>query len=303
MFDTNGTPSAAEAVLTEIRKLTAQPVRYIVNSHWHWDHWYGTEVYTRAFPGVQVIAHERTRLMMAGPAIAFNKPGLDAQLPGYIQQLDGLIGKGEAMTPPSARLPQLRQQAADARFFLEQKRAVAHTLPTLTYSTAMTVFLGGREIQIRHHDRAVTPGDTFLYLPAEKIVVTGDLLVNPVSYALSSYPAGWVKTLEYMDSLDAAVIVPGHGEPLRDETLLHATLTVFRELIKRGVETRARGLDPDTARAEIMPHLKDLMVQITGDQPAVNRAFEIQLVDWFLHRVYEELSGALTDEIAPIPAK
>ncbi len=47
--------------------------------------------------------------------------------------------------------------------------------------------------------------------------------------------------------------------------LLHATLGVFRELIKRGAAARARGLDPDTARAEIMPQIKDLMVQITGD--------------------------------------
>ncbi len=303
VFDTNGTPSAAEAVLAEIRKLTTQPVRYIVNSHWHWDHWYGTEVYTRAFPGVQVIAHERTRTMMAGPAIEFNKAGLDAQLPGYIRQLEGLIAKGEAATPPSERLPQLRQQLADARFFLEQKKRVAHTLPTVTYSTSTTVYLSGREIQIRHHDRAVTPGDTFLYLPKEKIVVTGDLLVNPVSYALSSYPAGWVKTLEYIDALDAAIIVPGHGEPLLNETLLHATLAVFRELITRGAAAKARGLDPDTARAEIMSQIKALMVQITGDQPAVNRAFEVQLVDWFLHRVYDELDGALTDAIAPVPVK
>jgi len=47
VFDTNGTPAAAEAVLSEIRKLTDQPVKYLVNSHWHWDHWYGTEVYRR----------------------------------------------------------------------------------------------------------------------------------------------------------------------------------------------------------------------------------------------------------------
>jgi len=52
VFDTNGTPSAAAAVLADIKTLTTQPVRYVVNSHWHWDHWYGTEVYTRAFPDV-----------------------------------------------------------------------------------------------------------------------------------------------------------------------------------------------------------------------------------------------------------
>ena len=170
VFDTNGTPSAAEAVLAEIRKLTPPPVRYIVNSHWHWDHWYGTEVYTRAFPGVQVIAHEKTRMMMAGPAIEFNKPGLESQLPGYLQQLEERVAKGEAMTPPSPPEPQLGSNSPTAASFSSRRTSVAHTLPTMTYSTSMTLHLGGREIQMRHHDRAVTPGDTFLYLPKEKIV-------------------------------------------------------------------------------------------------------------------------------------
>ena len=303
VFDTNGTPSAAAMVLDDIRTLTSQPVRYVVNSHWHWDHWYGTEVYTRALPGVKVIAHERTKAMMAGPAIEFNKPGLDAQLPGYLKQLEQRIAKAEAATPPPPELPRLKQALADGKFFLDQKVNVKHTLPNTTYSEKLTLTLGGREIQVLHHDRAVTPGDTFLYLPKEKIVITGDLLVNPVSFALSSYPSGWIKTLEFIDSLDASIIVPGHGEPLRDEKLLKATLAVFRELVKRGADAKARGLDPDAARAEIMPQIKELMVPITGDAPAVNRAFEMQLVDWFLHRVYDELNGPLTDAIAPIPPK
>src|SRR5215831_12373392 len=73
VFDTNGTPAAAAAVLKEIRKLTDQPVRYVVNSHWHWDHWYGTEVYQQAFPGIQIITHEKNREMMMGPALEFNR--------------------------------------------------------------------------------------------------------------------------------------------------------------------------------------------------------------------------------------
>ena len=303
VFDTNGTPSAAGAVLAQIRTLTPQPVRYIVNSHWHWDHWYGTEVYTKTFPDVTVIAHEKTKMMMAGPALDFNKPGLEQQLPGYLAQLEQRIAKAEAGTPQPANLPQLKQALADGKFFLEQKNSVRHTLPNQTYTDRLTLKLGDREIQVMHHDRAITPGDSFLYLPKEKIVIAGDLLINPVTYALSSYPTGWIKTLEYIDSLDASIIVPGHGEPLGDEKLLKATIAVLKDLQKRGAAARARGLDPDAARAEIMPLIKDLMVPITGDQPAVNRAFEIQLVDWFLHRVYDELNGPLTDAIAPIPPK
>lgn len=303
VFDTNGTPSAAAAVLAEIRKLTSQPVRYIVNSHWHWDHWYGTEVYTKAFPDVKVIAHEKTKMMMAGPALDFNKPGLEQQLPAYLAELEQRIAKAEAATPPPANLPQLKQALADGKFFLEQKSSVHHTQPNQTYTDKLTLKLGDREIQVLHHDRAITPGDSFLYLPKEKIVIAGDLLINPVTYALSSYPTGWIKTLEYIDSLDASIIVPGHGEPLGDERLLKATIAVLKDLQKRSADAKARGLDPDAARAEIMPQIKDLMIAITGDRPAVNRAFEIQLVDWFLHRVYDELNGPLTDAIAPIPPK
>jgi glyoxylase-like metal-dependent hydrolase (beta-lactamase superfamily II) len=73
VFDTNGTPAAAAAVLAQIRTLTDRPVRYVVNSHWHWDHWYGTETYLQAFPDLRIVAHEKTRTMMMGrrsPSIA-----------------------------------------------------------------------------------------------------------------------------------------------------------------------------------------------------------------------------------------
>jgi glyoxylase-like metal-dependent hydrolase (beta-lactamase superfamily II) len=134
-------------------------------------------------------------------------------------------------------------------------------------------------------------------------VITGDLLVNPVSFALSCYPAGWLRTLERIDALDATVIVPGHGEPLHDKVLLRATMDVMRELRKAGKDAKARGLDPDQAREEVFPRLRDLMVTITKDDPKANDQFKTYLVDWYMHRVYDELNGPLTDAISPIPAK
>jgi len=293
VFDTNGTPASSAAVLAEIRKLTDKPVKYIVNSHWHWDHWYGTETYTRAFPDVKVVAHEKTRAMMAGPALDFNRPGLEAQLPGYIASLEK-----RAATDPSIQ-PLLEED----RFFLNQKKNVHLVLPTQTFDDKVVLRLGTREIHVLHVDRAVTPGDAFVYLPAEKIVITGDLLVNPVSFALSCYPTGWLRTLEKIDALDASVIVPGHGEPLHDKALLRAHMSVMRELLKAGKDAKARGLDPDQAREEVLPRLHDMMVAITGDDPKANEAFRVYLVDWFMHRVYDELNGPLTDAIAPIPPK
>jgi glyoxylase-like metal-dependent hydrolase (beta-lactamase superfamily II) len=293
VFDANGTPAASAAVLAEIRRRTDKPVSYVVYSHWHWDHWYGTETYAQAFPGLRVIAHEKTRELMAGPAIEFNRPGLETQLPAYLGSLE----------KRAASDPSLRPLLDEDRFFLEQKRNAHLTLPNVTYADAMDVYLGTRRVEIRHYDRAVTPGDTFLYLPKERVLITGDLLVNPVSFALSCYPTGWLRTLEKMDTLDAEVIVPGHGDPVRDKRLLRATMAVMRQLLREGEDARKRGLDPDRARDEIFPRLHDQMVAITGDDPKRNQEFKTYLVDWYLHRVYDELAGPLTDAIAPIPAK
>lgn len=291
VFDTNGTPAAASAVLAGIRALTDQPVRYIVNSHWHWDHWYGTQVYTEAFPNAQVIAHAATREMMMGPALEFNRPGLEQQLPGYVQLLEKKAAADPAVQP---RLDM-------ARFFLDQKRSVRHVFPDLTFTTTLELSLGGRRIEVRHHDRAVTPGDAFLVLPDDRIVVTGDLLVNPIPFALSVYPTGWLKSLEAIDALDASVIIPGHGAPLRDESLLHATMEVFRVLLREGAAAKAKGLEVDAAKEAIMPVVAPAMQAITRNDPKLVEQFKTYVVDWYLHRVYDELSGPLTNAIAPIP--
>jgi cyclase len=293
VFDTNGTPAAAAAVLDEIRRLTDRPVRWIVNSHWHWDHWYGTETYQQAFPDVRIVAHENTRELMMSPALEFNRPGLETQLPNYLKALE----------QRAAADPSLKAVLDEDRLFLAQKSRVRHTFPNVTFSDRLNLELGERHIEVLHYERAVTPGDAFAYLPKEKVLLIGDLIVNPVTFALSGYPAEWLRTLERIDRLDVDTIVTGHGPALHDKTLLHTTMDVFRVLLREGKAAKEKGLTADEAKDAIMPGLHDLMVKITADNPARNEAFKQQLVDWYLHRVYDELDGPLTDAIAAIPPR
>ena len=291
VFDTNGTPAAAAAVLAEIRTLTDKPVRYVVNSHWHWDHWYGTETYRRAFPGVHVVTHEKTRAIMMGPAIEFNRPGLETQLPAYLQSLERR----------AAADPKLAPTLDEDRFFLQQKKDAQLVVPDMTFSSRLGLDLGARHIEVLNYGRGVTPGDTFAYLPAEKILLLSDLIVNPITFALSGYPSEWLRVLERVDELDATTIVTGHGAPLHDKALLRATMQVFRVLLREGKASKEKGLTADQAKDAIFPGLHDLMIAIAGDDAGRQAAFKTQLVDWYLHRVYDELDGPLTDAIAPIP--
>jgi glyoxylase-like metal-dependent hydrolase (beta-lactamase superfamily II) len=102
--------------------------------------------------------------------------------------------------------------------------------------------------------------------------VSGDLLIDPVTFALDCYPTEWLHTLEQIDALDWTTLVPGHGAPQHDRRLLHATMAALRQVIEEGKAAKARGLDPDQARDEMWPHLHDVMVTITHDVPATNDA-------------------------------
>jgi hypothetical protein len=135
------------------------------------------------------------------------------------------------------------------------------------------------------------------------VLAIGDLIVNPITFALSSYPTEWLAALRKIDHLAVDVIVTGHGEPLHGKELMHATMSVFETLLREGKAARDQGLDPDQAKDTILPKLQAQMVRITGDVPARNAAFRTQLVDWYLHRVYDELAAPLGDDIAPIPPK
>jgi glyoxylase-like metal-dependent hydrolase (beta-lactamase superfamily II) len=303
VFDSNGTPAAAAAVLKDIRTLTHQPVRYLVNSHWHWDHWYGSEVYLDAFPGLQIITHEKTRQLMAGPAIVFNQPGLDHQLPEHIAQVEDQLTSAKTSTPPSPDRSRWEAHLARDRFFLEQKRSARHPLATVTFTDSLTIYLGQRVIKVLHHDRAITPGDAYLYLPKEKIVITGDLLINPITFALFCYPAGWISTLESIDALDAAMLVPGHGAPLHDESLLKATLALLKQEVVIGREAKAAGKSVGQARDAIFADhsVLDLRTQITGGDAKLNESFAVYLVEWFVRRLYDELDAPLDDSIPSAP--
>jgi len=77
--------------------------------------------------------------------------------------------------------------------------------------------------------------------------------VNPVTFALSGFPTEWLRVLEKVDALDATTIVTGHGAPLHDKALLHATMDVFRVLLREGKAAKNEGSTPIRRRRPSSP--------------------------------------------------
>src|SRR5437773_2077460 len=64
IVDTHSKPSAARVIVDRIRAITPKRVRYVINTHFHWDHWHGNEVYPKAYPGAEIVTNQITREAM-----------------------------------------------------------------------------------------------------------------------------------------------------------------------------------------------------------------------------------------------
>src|SRR5215510_13766245 len=212
VVDSHSKPSAARAVYQQIQAVTKTPVKKIVNTHFHWDHWQGNEVYTSASSGVEIIASDKTKDNLTRPdagngGIPFIEKQL-AALPGEIQKL-----KDEAMKASTPEMKaRVESNLKQAEAYFEELKKLKPPLPTRTVAKTEKLMLGGREIQLQMLGRGHTDGDLYIYLPKEKVVVTGDALIDWMPFLNDGYPEEWVTTLDSLEKLDFTAIIPGHGD-------------------------------------------------------------------------------------------
>jgi glyoxylase-like metal-dependent hydrolase (beta-lactamase superfamily II) len=84
LFDTGHHPSITRQIAGDLRRLTDKPVRYVVISHWHDDHWAGNAEIARAYPGVQIIAHTFTAKMIESPSRQLSRRGVQERSRGFL---------------------------------------------------------------------------------------------------------------------------------------------------------------------------------------------------------------------------
>lgn len=255
VFDSNTRPSTARAIIAEIKKLTNRPVRTLINSHWHMDHWSGNDEYAKAFPGIRIVATTETRGYMQRMGSRFFSEGLLAGVARSRAALDSAIQSGKlrdgSPLTPAARRQQEEEIRADAAF-AGDVRDVPRVLPNLVYNDTLVFWSGRRELRLYSGTGDAT-GSTVLHLPAEKILVMGDVLVTqedevgPPPWTTNSYAiTPWLNTLRRLASLDVNVIVPGQGPAFRDKSYLNLTIDLFASIIAQVHSALERGIVPLT---------------------------------------------------------
>ncbi len=245
VIDSEITPAAARALVTDLKAVTSKPVRYVVDSHYHYDHAHGNQVFMR---DAQVIGHDNTRRRMLGNVLEqFTYLRSVQQVPTQVEALKERIAKE---TDPQQKAA-LERQVANSLAYLEQVKETVVTPPSLTFDKTMTLFHGGREIRILYLGRGHTDTDVVVYLPKERIVCTGDLMESVPSYMGDSFPEDWITTLDKLKAIDFDTVMPGHGVVFKGKTKIDAFQKYLHDAMTQVTALRKQGLTADAAAAKV----------------------------------------------------
>ena len=252
VVDDHVSPAAAWVLLEEIKTITDKPVTTVINTHFHFDHAHGNQIFA---PGVQIIGHEFTRRALLDDPLS--KPLYQnfynfKTIEGQIETLRKRVASEQ---DPAARA-KLQTQLTSAENNLASQKELRPTPPNVTLSTQMTLFRGDREIQIRYLGRGHTAGDVIVYLPREKAIITGDLLTASTSNMSDSYPAEWATTLEELKKLDFDTVIPGHGEAFTDKAKIDYFAAYLRDVWSTVGALKKQGVSAEEAakRADLSKH-------------------------------------------------
>jgi cyclase len=246
VVDSHTTPAGAWALLQELKRITSKPVRYVVNTHFHVDHVHGNQIYSK---DVEIIAHEFTREMIAAGK-SWSGRAYDQVVGSVPDQIARLEQQIRETADPAARA-ELARQLRIRQGFLAATKAVTPTPPSLTLTNRVTLFKGKREIRLLFLGRGHTGGDVVVYLPKEKVLMSGDLLLRTVPYMGDCHPEEWIETLERLKALEFDVILGGHGEPFREREKIDHLQAYLRDLWRQTLQLHKSGVGAEEAARRI----------------------------------------------------
>jgi glyoxylase-like metal-dependent hydrolase (beta-lactamase superfamily II) len=258
VFDAAGLAIQGERLVKKIAELTDRPITHIAISHWHGDHSMGNYKVLEKFPAAEVIAHEFTARYNASPNGEKPEPRDPKQEAEYRARVEKALATGVRSdgTPVTPQMRAFYLELLEHYEFLNAEAARRGvTPPTRTMTDRVVIDLGGRTAELRHIAPGNTKGDMFLWLPGEKILATGDIVVRPTPYGFYSYPRSWAAVLRELKGYGAKYIVPGHGGVMTDTTyldLLAETMDLVADQVDAAVKA-GRTLDETRAAMDWTP--------------------------------------------------
>jgi len=216
-------PSRARADISLIRSVTKKPVKYLGITHWHMDHNNGIVAYTDSFPGIQIISERRSAeyipLNSSWWAVSSAKENSARRKAISDLEKELKLGKDTATgaTYSNEEILKRKKIIDQRKNELDELSTLKVIPPNKFFDKEMTVELGNRKVVLKDWGKANSVHDVTYYLPKEKILFAGDIIVQiPIPFTFESWPTSWISVIEQIEKMPLTAIVTGHGPVLTD---------------------------------------------------------------------------------------
>jgi cyclase len=237
VVDAHSKPSAAASLIAQIKKeVTSKPVRYVVNSHFHWDHTQGNHAYRVAENKIDFIASEPTKQLMSELAEKRLKESL-AEVPKQIDTLRARASNSRSQTEKVYCEEQIRQ----LRSYRDELQNYTPDLPTITFGSSYVVKDRAHDLHIEFHGHAHTAGDVVVFCPQKRAIATGDVILGFLPNIGDGFPRSWPKAIDSVAKLDFNQILPGHGPVQGNRQRMADQRNYLEELTSKVAAEKHRG--------------------------------------------------------------
>jgi len=229
VVDAHSKPSAAASIIRQIkREVTEKPVRYVINTHFHWDHTQGDHAYAMTGSKVDFIATSMTSHLMEEFAVARMEASRDA-VPGQIEDMRKRAEKATSAAEKAFCAEQIRQleayQADIKDYHLE--------LPTITFDKSYLLADPSFDLHLAFQGRSHTAGDVFVFCPQQRALATGDASHGWLPNIADGYPRLWPGTIDEVAKADFKYVMGGHGPIQPDRTVMTCQRNYIEELAEK----------------------------------------------------------------------
>ena len=238
VVDAHSKPSAAAALIAQIRReLTPKPVRYVINTHFHWDHTQGNHAYRQAGGPIDFIASDATKQLMSELAVKRMQASVDA-VPQQIDELRQRASKTASAAEKAFCDGEIRHLQA----YLAEMKDYSLELPTITFADSYLLKDPAFDLHLGFHGRSHTAGDVFVFCPQGRAIATGDASHGWLPNIADGFPHLWPSTIDKVGKLDFQYVLGGHGPMQPDRTIMTCQRNYIEELTQKVEEGKHAGL-------------------------------------------------------------
>ncbi len=238
VVDAHSKPSAAASLIAQIkRQITTKPVRYVINTHFHWDHTQGNHAYRQTGEKVDFIASATTKQLMTDLAVARMKASVDA----VPQQIDALRERA-ARSTSAAEKTFCAGEIRHLQAYQAELKNYTLELPTITFDKSHLLPDAAFDLHLEFHGHAHTAGDVFVFCPQQRAVATGDASHGWLPFIADGFPRVWPGTIDRVAQSDFKHILPGHGPLQADRVVMTSQRNYIEELAGKVAEGKQAGL-------------------------------------------------------------